>query len=300
MLPTNEWESYLNACLNEAPQGKKPTCIEGVGFFWTTQSTPPEPLIYEPGMIILLQGRKEGRLGDKQFVYDADNYLVLTLPLAFECALLIQPDQSLYGFFIHIERESIATLLAQMADKGAIISAKEGLAVAPAPINANLRDAIRRMMKMMGDPIAGKVIGGSLRNEILFEALRGPRGSDLAALAQQGNDNTLFNNLIKDIRRDLTVTYSVEAMARQVGMSLSSFHRAFRAKTGQSPLQYVKRLRLHAAKNMIVFEGVRIGQAARQVGYESTAQFCREYKKYFGELASESSLSNNSAHSRVK
>ena len=64
-------------------------------------------------------------------------------------------------------------------------------------------------------------------------------------------------------------------------MSLSAFHRAFRRRTGQSPLQYVKRLRLHAARDMIVYDRARIGEAARRVGYESVSQFSREYHRHF-------------------
>lgn len=75
----------------------------------------------------------------------------------------------------------------------------------------------------------------------------------------------------------------VADMARDVGMSLSSFHRTFRARTGQTPLQYVKRLRQHAARDMILFEGTRVGEAARRVGYESISQFSREYRRHFGE-----------------
>lgn len=84
---------------------------------------------------------------------------------------------------------------------------------------------------------------------------------------------------------------TVEAMAAASGMSLSTFHRAFRARTGQIPLQYVKRLRLHAARDLILFKGARVSEAARRVGYESPSQFSREYRRHFGETAAESSLS---------
>lgn len=281
--------AFINHCLSTSPEGRSATSMEGVGFFWTSLSTPHVPLFFgEVGIIVMLQGRKTGRLGNIHFVYDVNHYLVLSLPMVFECAHIADPEAPLYGIFIRFEREDIAFMLAQMSDMGVATVASNGLAVAPTAMNLGLYSVVQRMIEVMDDFVAGKIIGASLRNEALFEVLRSERGSDLMALTQQGNDHLQLNNLIKNIRYNLAIHYSVEEMAQQVGMSLSSFHRAFRSKTGQAPLQYIKRLRLLTAKNLITFEGVRIGQAARQVGYESASQFSREYKNYFGESAIES------------
>ena len=48
-----------------------------------------------------------------------------------------------------------------------------------------------------------------------------------------------------------------------------------------SPLQYAKSLKLHKAKTLIQ-EGNNAIEAGFLVGYNSPAQFSREYKRHFG------------------
>ena len=65
-------------------------------------------------------------------------------------------------------------------------------------------------------------------------------------------------------------------------MSVSVFHRTFKQVTTDSPMQYIKKIRLNKAKSLIVHQGTRANEAAYKVGYESTSQFSREFKLYFG------------------
>ncbi len=46
-------------------------------------------------------------------------------------------------------------------------------------------------------------------------------------------------------------------------------------------MQYLKRLRLLKAQQLLLVEGMGVAQAAHSVGYQSTSQFSREYKRYF-------------------
>lgn len=74
---------------------------------------------------------------------------------------------------------------------------------------------------------------------------------------------------------------SIDDLAQQANMSRASFHRAFKAVTGESPMQYLKKTRLNKARSLIMRDGLRVGVAAHQVGYESVSQFSREFKRHF-------------------
>ena len=74
----------------------------------------------------------------------------------------------------------------------------------------------------------------------------------------------------------------IDDLAAMAGMSTSTFHRAFKEALSDSPLQYLKKIRLNQAKQLITTEGLAAGTAAYRVGYESPAQFSREFKRYFG------------------
>jgi len=65
-------------------------------------------------------------------------------------------------------------------------------------------------------------------------------------------------------------------------MSVSAFHRHFKAVTTLSPLQYQKRVRLLQARMLMVASARSVTNAAFEVGYESATQFGRDYARIFG------------------
>jgi AraC-like DNA-binding protein len=74
----------------------------------------------------------------------------------------------------------------------------------------------------------------------------------------------------------------VEELAREVNMSVSGFHRHFKAVTALSPLQFQKRLRLQEARRMLIGGEFDVTEAGFLVGYERASQFSREYRQLFG------------------
>ena len=69
---------------------------------------------------------------------------------------------------------------------------------------------------------------------------------------------------------------------KPVAMSVSSFHRHFKAVTGLSPLAYHKQMRLQEARRRLLAEPGAVASVAFSVGYESVSQFSREYTRQFG------------------
>jgi transcriptional regulator GlxA family with amidase domain len=73
-----------------------------------------------------------------------------------------------------------------------------------------------------------------------------------------------------------------EALASQLGMSPRNFIRRFKQATGASPVEYLQRLRVDAARRLL--EGSRLGiqQVSQQVGYGDAAFFRSVFKRYTG------------------
>jgi AraC-like DNA-binding protein len=88
--------------------------------------------------------------------------------------------------------------------------------------------------------------------------------------------------VINKIHEHYSEPVEIQALAKEAGMSSSSFHTTFKAMTSTTPLQYIKNVRLHKAKELIQNEGEKANAAAVRVGYESSSQFSREYKRCFG------------------
>jgi AraC-like DNA-binding protein len=87
---------------------------------------------------------------------------------------------------------------------------------------------------------------------------------------------------IQYIRREFAESIRVETLAQRAAMSVSAFHRHFKAVTALSPLQYQKRVRLLQARTLLVANAKSVTNAAFEVGYESATQFSRDYARVFG------------------
>ena len=70
-------------------------------------------------------------------------------------------------------------------------------------------------------------------------------------------------------------------------VSPSSLHHQFKALTSTSPLQYQKALRLQEARRLMMSGDFGASDVAFQVGYNSSSQFSREYKRQFGSSPSQ-------------
>jgi AraC-like DNA-binding protein len=84
------------------------------------------------------------------------------------------------------------------------------------------------------------------------------------------------------VRANYAKPLGVEDLAKIAGMGVSTLHHHFRAMA-MSPLQYQKQLRLHAARERMLIDGLDAASAAFEVGYESATQFNREYSRFFGQ-----------------
>ena len=66
-------------------EGFHTTILDGVKLRRSDRNEPRTPVMYEPSAYFVASGRKKGYVGDRCLVYDANNYLVLSVPLPFEC-----------------------------------------------------------------------------------------------------------------------------------------------------------------------------------------------------------------------
>src|SRR5262249_20041713 len=77
-------------------------------------------------------------------------------------------------------------------------------------------------------------------------------------------------------------SWTVERLARAVGVSRSVVAERFAAGVGQPPMQYLARWRMQLAARLLA-DGSDVAAAAAAVGYESEAAFGRAFKRIAGE-----------------
>ena len=75
---------------------------------------------------------------------------------------------------------------------------------------------------------------------------------------------------------------SVSALARECGITDSYFRRIFTEKFGISPKEYIIRLRIGYAKDLLSVGGISVSEVARSCGYAEPTHFSREFSKRVG------------------
>src|SRR5216117_4405260 len=148
---------------------------------------------------------------------------------------------------------------------------------------AELLDACCRLIDQLNTPQDIPFLSGLIQREIIYRILRGPAGARLRAIATLGDQSQRTAKAIAWVRANYAKPLRVEDLAKIAGMGVSTLHHHFRTLTAMSPLQYQKQLRLQAARERMLIEGIDATSAAFDVGYESPSQFNREYKRFFGE-----------------
>ena len=76
--------------------------------------------------------------------------------------------------------------------------------------------------------------------------------------------------------------WTLDALARETGLSRSSFAERFAAYVGMPPMHYLARWRMQIAARMLEAPSVGIAEAAAEVGYQSEAAFNRAFKRHVG------------------
>lgn len=267
--------------------GLTPSTVSGVKILYSTVHQPRTPVMYTPSVVIIFQGHKVGYLGSKVFQYDPKNYLILSVPLPFECETFASPEIPLAGISIQVDSQMLQDLMMTMGDDELEKPPGNTSGVNSAPLTEEMLCATERLLDVMSIARDARVLGPQIVREILYYVLCGSCGGALQALV---NRHGHFNQITKTLRRienHFADNLSVEQLAAEVNMSVSAFHHNFKAVTNTSPLQYLKSYRLHRARMMMLHDGLKASTAVIKVGYESASQFSREFKRYFGHTPSE-------------
>ncbi len=256
--------------------------LAGIRLLYGVEPGPRTPVMYQPGIIFLFSGHKIGYINKRKFRYDANEYLLLTVPLPFECETWATPEVPLAGIRLDIDVLQLQELLMDIGEDERFQLPMAASGINSATLSDEILCAVERLLDVMERPLDARILGKQIIREILYHVLMGPRGGALLALVSRQTHFSLISRVLKQIETKYTENLNVEQLAAEANMSVSAFHHNFKAVTSTSPLQYLKSYRLHKARMMMIHDGMKASAAAMRVGYESASQFSREFKRYFG------------------
>jgi AraC-like DNA-binding protein len=243
--------------------------------------------IYEPVVCLILQGKKETTLGDEPKVLNVGDCLLVSHDVPVVSRVIKAPYLAL---LLTVDIDTVRGLYDDLG--AAPLDDEAPHAMRAQPATPALLDALCRYFMLTDAPADAGVLGPMIRRELHYRLLTDPIGATLRGLIRYDSPASLVARAIAVLRRDFRESLSVAELAREVGMSVSSFHRHFKSVTSLAPLQYQKELRLVEAQKMLA-TGTTVSMTSLEVGYESLSQFSREYARKFGRSPSRESTQSS-------
>jgi AraC-like DNA-binding protein len=258
------------------------TPVPGLIFYRHDQPTEPKPGLTEPAICVIAQGAKRIHLEDETFDYDAHRYLLASvyLPTTYHVTSA-SPEEPYLGLVLKFDMRELSRLMID-SDLPATRIKYTDRCMSTGEVTLPLLSAFQRLVALVNEPEDIPILAPMLHREILYRLLVGEQGDRLRQIASSGSRSHQVARAIEWLKANFDQQLRVEELAGMANMSASSFHSHFRAMTSLSPLQYQKHLRLQEARRLMLAEDLDATRAAFHVGYESSSQFSREYRRLFG------------------
>ena len=264
-------------------EGLVETALKGVQLFRVSEPVPCVPAVYEPTLVAIVSGTKEAVLDSQHHVYDNTRYLLCPMTLPVEAGSpMASKDAPLLGVMIALEPRVMRDLAIEMETAtGAArrIDSTPPQALALAHWDAGFTLALLRLLELLDSPMDTALLGPGRLRELYYTVLKGEAGAAARRAFGVGNE---IARTIDYLSTHMTQQITIDDMASHVGMSRAVFHRRFKQATTMAPIQFVKSMRLNNAA-MKIAEGKTVNEAAWTVGYASTSQFSREFKRMYGQ-----------------
>jgi AraC-like DNA-binding protein len=258
------------------------TYIEEVKLYKMSEKTTLYNVMFENWILFTFQGRKEMKLNQTLLEYTHENYLVASSTLPIECETFASKEEPFFGMVISFDLNIIYQLLDEISIEKPLNKKHSNIGTFSDNITSEIEDILYRIIKIVDKKEDSKIIGKALIKELLYRVLQGKNSHFLHNLINKSSNEAKISRSLKLIHTSFEKAYTIEELARKEDMSVASFHNHFKKITAHSPHQYIKKVRLNKAENLISQNNLNVNEVAIKVGYESASQFSKEFKKYFG------------------
>lgn len=254
----------------------------GTVFLTHPATTQHDATVYRPLLCAVLQGAKEVGTSTRTLTVRAGQSLIVSNALPVVSRITeASPDHPYVALVLPLDLDLLRALAPSLPQVSAH-RVSDPFSICLATTDDDMQDALLRYFRQCETEEARHMLAPITAREIHARLLIGQHGGTLQKLVWHENTASRIFAATHEIRSDLGKALVVGELAARVGMSSSAFFEQFKAITGTSPLQYQKDLRLLHAREKLQTTGSKVSEIAFQVGYESSAQFSREYARKFG------------------
>lgn len=164
------------------------------------------------------------------------------------------------------------------------------LLVSLMPTLVHLRDAERLslLVRLVAEESGSNQVGRDMVLErlveiLLVEALRTTQRDGAPPGLLRGLSDHKLAEAMRQIHADPARPWTVEQLARNVGMSRSALFERFTAAVGVPPMEYLLAWRMALAKDLLRRRDVSLAEVAERVGYGSASTFSTAFSRHVGQ-----------------
>ncbi len=167
-------------------------------------------------------------------------------------------------------------------DAGLIVS------LLPAMIHIHGDERLATLVRLFGEEAGQQRAGREfvlerLVDVLLVESLRASQSSKATPGLLRGLADARIADALRRMHGDPEQAWTVEALAREAGLSRSAFFDRFTRTVGLRPMEYLLGWRMAVAKDLLRSRTVSMDEVARRVGYGSASTFSTAFSRHVGQ-----------------
>jgi AraC-like DNA-binding protein len=232
---------------SEASDGYE-TPVSGLHVARITRPIPPTTLLTEACVCICVRGSRELTICDAVYVHDENRYLLSAVGLPTIVTIdTASPDNPYTALRIDLDLDLARQVMAEIGVEREHI-AQPASRLSFGVIDRDFLDAVTRLVRLIEAPKDASFMSSLIRREILYRLLSGPSGLRLRQIVGLGSQGHRVAKAVTWLRSHFRERLKIDKLAAVAGLD----------------------------------ESADVGSAALNVGYESSTQFIREYRRLFG------------------
>ena len=261
--------------------GLHDTHLHSVKIFKTATYEPKSPLIYDVCLILVLQGKKIANLASNRFTFDCDNYLVVPTTLPLECETYATKEEPFMSLIISLDRVMMKEIITLLS-KRTYVQNRSSVGIFSDNVTEQIEVSTEKLLDILESQEESSILGEGILKELFYRIAIGQNAKVLHKMFLEENKESKIAKALKHIHDNYNTSLDMDSLARICDMSVSSFHNHFKKITSHTPLQYIKKIRLTKAKDLLVKHDYKVVDVADELGYDNPSHFSRDFKSYFG------------------
>ena len=152
---------------------------------------------------------------------------------------------------VRLRKEVVLSIVSKMHEQD-LTRRSAPQAILAATVDEELASALIRLLKAAISPEDARVLGEQVVRELIYLVLKGPSGSGVRAMVDTYGSFANILRALQEMHTEHSRPLLVADLARRAGMNVSTFHSHFKQVTTTTPIQYVKAIRMHRARAMLL------------------------------------------------